>query len=181
MNKIFDDVKSQVMTTPLSRDVLSKYNKFFDQVNQALKGDNSTKVFIYVDSLGALNTNLLRDDIERVFPHHFKRDFIEFLGGFFDNQELFIDVVTILNDVGLYTLSQNIRLHLFNLLYNSGYFCYTAVDSQSFKDNYLYFKIDLEIISEIVSDGTLKDIDDFLKETMTELYLMNDIDLKYII
>ena len=181
MNKILDDVKNQVMTTPLNRDVLRQYNEFFNQVNQALKGDNSTKIVIYVDSLGTLNSNLLSDNIVRVTPLSFKNSFIEYLGGFIDDQELFIDVVTILNDIGLYTLSQDIRLHLFNLAYNSGYFCYVAVDSQDFKNNYDYIELDLKVIGDIVSQETLRLIDELMTATLSELYLFDDVDLKGVI
>ena len=71
-------------------------------------------------------------------------------------------------------LDQDMRLLLFNKLYNSGYFCYTAVTSQQFQDNWDYIKPDLKIISELVNSPSLEALDTELKDTLKEFYLFED-------
>ena len=71
-------------------------------------------------------------------------------------------------------LDQDMRLLLFNKLYNSGYFCYTAVTSQQFQDNWDYIKPDLKIISELVNSPSLEALDTELKDTLEDFYLYED-------
>jgi hypothetical protein len=183
MNKLFNLIKSQLFNNMvLNKETILKLNAFFKDVNQALKGSSDTLIFIYVDQYGTLNTNLLNDDLTRVTPIKFKRLFIEYLEQFQDDQELLFDVVMLLDNNNLIKLTSPIKLYLFKVLYNSGYFCYVAVDSTSFKDNYDFIVDDLRVISNLVNNNnTLKGLDDDLNIILKELYLFDDVTLKDIL
>ena len=182
MLDILSDIKRQIKGLNYKPIFNFRLSKMFKKVNDLLKGSDDTliKVYGFYDNK-KVYTNLLNDDIELISIFSFKELLIEWLESFRDDMELLYDIFIILLECKIIVLNDDIRLILFNRLYNSGYFSYVAIDSPSFKDNYLYIKDDLKIISIIVSNNDIKAIDDDLTIFLSDLYLFDNITLKDLI
>lgn len=183
MRFIIDEVNNQLDNIVLNNETLDNLNKFFDSLNEFLKGSHDSLIFVFKDSIGGgIYSNILDSQINFYrLPIHFKKVFNEFILNFIDDKELFLDIVFLLNEFNLFELTHNLRTHLFKVLFKSGYFCYVPLNKEDFIRHYDYIKFDLKVICNIVSCPTLKDIDLYLNETMRDLYLFEDIDLKYIL
>ena len=97
--------------------------------------------------------------------------FIEILEDLEPSQQL--DFIIKLNTRGLLELSQDLRLLLFNKIFNSGFLCYVPYSTEDFRANYDHISPDLNIIASIVSCPTLKELDQELNTIYKEFYMVS--------
>jgi len=102
-----------------------------------------------------------------------------------DNRQLFIEIledlepshqlefIIKLNSRGLLDLSQDLRLLLFNKIFNSGFLCYVPYNTEDFKANYDQLSPDLGLIASIVSCPTLKELDKELNSIYKDFYMVS--------
>jgi len=179
MLEIFKEVLEQIDNKEFNNEFISDLNGFFMALNSQLKGDKSSLIKVEPsNSSNYLITNLYSDYMAIRHINGFLLDLRDYFMAFSDNQELLYDIFLLLLEFNIIELSHSLRLLLFKKLYLSGYFCYVALDSQDFKDNYSFISQDLQIITNIVSQDNIKAIDSLLSITLSELYLFNNIDLK---
>ena len=179
MNKVFKEVLGQINGLKVTRDNIKELNKFFMALNVFLKGDNKTLITVRATPRDFLViSNILNDKKELLEVDIFKLLLIEFLKGFSDDNDLLYDIFLLLLQFNIVDLNDSLRLVLFKELYLSGYFCYVALDSQDFKDNYSFISQDLQIIANIVSQDNIEAIESLLTVTLSDLYLFDDQDLK---
>lgn len=172
MNKILLDICDQLTTLKLDIGTIDKLNKFFKDLNEQLKGDNTSLVTVELKG-ELIKTNLLSEQVEQVTSNHFKALLIEYIMAFSDNNELLFDILELLLDNKVIGLSDYIRLEFFNKLFNSGYFCYTPLDSSDFLECWNDIKNDMAIIGQIISLDTIDSINIELDYYLLEFYKLD--------
>lgn len=179
MIEIFKEVNKQIDNKEFNKEFISDLNGFFMALNSQLKGDKTSLIKVNPsDSKNYLITNLYSDYMAIRHINGFLLDLRDYFMAFSDNKELLFDIFLLLLEYNIIELSDSIRLVLFKEIYLSGYFCYVALDSQDFKNNYHYIRHDLNIIANIVSSANIEAISSLLTVTLKELYLFNDIELR---
>lgn len=182
MLNILKQINEQIKELKLNKETIEALNNFFKELNEFLKGDNTTLICIKSTPREFLViSNILSDNKELLRTSEFKLLFIEFLKDFSDNKELLYDIFIMLLEFNIIELNDALRLVLFKELYLSGYFCYVALNSVDFKNNYEYIEWDLKVIANIVSEANITDISEALSVTLNELYLFDNIELKDIL
>lgn len=171
MNKILLDICDQLTTLKLDSRTVDNLNKFFKDLNEQLKGDMTTLLIVIKTDKG-ISTNLLSEQVTRTTDNHFKKLLIEYIMAFSDNKELLFDILELLTVNKVIDLSDYIRLELFNKLFNSGYFCYTPLDSSDFLECWDDIKYDMAIIGHILSLDTIDSINIELDYYLREFYML---------
>ena len=177
MKQLIEMINKQLNNLNINREMVDKLNKFFMALNDHNKGNDNTLIKVMPTCRNFLViSNILCDNMELLETDIFKLLLIEFVNGF-DN-EMLMDVLFMLSSYGIIEISHDIKLLLFDRLYNSGYFCYVAVDSKAFMDNYEHMAMDLNVIANIVDNDSLNDIDSDLTAILCELYGFDNVSLK---
>ena len=171
MDKILLDICDQLTSLKLDIVTIDKLNKFFSDLNEQLKGDNTSLVIVELKDT-IIKTNLLSEQVEQVTVNQFKALLIEYIMAFSDNKELLFDILELLIDNKVIDLSDYIRLELFNKLFNSGYFCYTPLDSSDFLECWNDIKNDMAIIGQIISLDSIDSINIELDYYLKEFYML---------
>lgn len=170
MLDIKQDIIRQIKTKKMNSGLALRFNAFFNRFNTLNKGTD--KDLIKIEYLGGImvNTNLLNDNMEVCDFKWFYKLFEQFLNGFEDNEELLYDIFELLEICGVIILSDNIRLKIFNKLYNSGYFNYVATNKSEFQKEWDYALYDLKTIARICSNRDLIILECDMIYILKELY-----------
>lgn len=191
MEFILNEINKQIDNKKMNIKDLSDLNDFFMALNDLTKGTNDTLIKVSfkdipIDSYlkkGIVKyefkvyTNLLSNEMTLYSKNDFKDLLKEYLRGFLDNKELLFDIFKLMLDYGIIQINDSLRLVIFNRLYNTGFFCYTCLNGLEFLNTFNYYWNDYNLISNIVSQKTLNDMELEFKAILSDFYSFNELSI----